>query len=167
MIPPPLTPHQPAVVTTYIIPPGTRGLPGGANFTFNLIADGDLVINDTTTPTPGSITFGNPPTYLDVGKDSSLDFIPPFNVSFGYTPAHFPDMQPGEYPHILHYENGAWVDVTVGHDPVNHIVFGTVYTYTLSPWLLVLLRPPRPPPPPTTNPTNITVQFSKVKLAAR
>jgi len=73
---------------------------------------------------PSGFSLGNPPVYFDISTTAS--FTGTATVCISYSGIIF--IQPP--PHLLHLENGSWVDHTTSIDPVNMIVCGTVTSFS-------------------------------------
>ncbi|HSH18301.1 MAG TPA: SBBP repeat-containing protein [Candidatus Saccharimonadales bacterium] len=104
-----------------------------ALLTFDSItSEGTTTLTTSTTAPalPGGYQLGNPPLYYDL--ETTATYSGSIQVCLSYDPAAYPDTS---VLRVLHYENGAWVDITTSLDTVNHKVCGT--TTSLSPFALV------------------------------
>jgi hypothetical protein len=72
------------------------------------------------------------PTFFDV--HTTATFSGTAELSFAYDPAQFPydpvSNPSGDRPALLHYENGAWTDVTTRIDTATHKVYGQVSSFS-------------------------------------
>ena len=76
----------------------------------------------STGPTqPTGFYFGNPATYVDVATTAT--FSGNITVCNSYDPGQYTD--PANLS-LMHFDGGAWVDVTTSNDTVNHIICGLV-----------------------------------------
>jgi hypothetical protein len=81
---------------------------------------------------PAGFQIGDPPTYYDISTTASYSGVITVCISYvGVTPAPTA---------LLHYQNGAWVDITTSIDPVNQKICGV--PASLSPFALVTKSPP-------------------------
>jgi probable HAF family extracellular repeat protein len=78
---------------------------------------------------PAGFSLGSPEVYFDITTTASA--TPPFTVCVSYAAIEFPDPSTIR---LLHYENGAWADVTSTVDALNQRVCGE--TSSLSPFAL-------------------------------
>ena len=106
----------------------------GTNITVSPSATTDLTFSNvssqgmttaTTSPTgptqPTGFYFGSPATYVDVATTAT--FIGNITVCNSYDPGIYTDPA---HLSLLHFDGGAWVDVTTSNDTVNHIICGQV-----------------------------------------
>jgi hypothetical protein len=93
--------------------------------------DTTLTTSAAGPPPPAGFKLGDPATYFDITTAAS--FSPPVNVCITYDPAHFGD--PASL-RLFHFENNAWVDVTVTDPPppAANTICGTVTS--LSPFAI-------------------------------
>jgi CSLREA domain-containing protein len=83
-----------------------------------------------TGPTqPTGFYFGSPATYVDVATTAT--FSGNIAVCNSYDPAQYTDPA---HLSLLHFDGGAWVDVTTSNDTVNHVICGQVTS--LSPFVV-------------------------------
>lgn len=81
-------------------------------------------------PPPQGFKIGNPPTYFDISTTAS--FSGPVTVCISYAGVSYANESKIR---LLHYENGAWVDVTTSVNTATKIVCGSVSSF--SPFALV------------------------------
>ncbi len=102
-----------------VTPPGI-----GIYITFaNVTAKGTTSVTTGSSGPSLSTNFqvGNPPTYYHVSTTAA--YTPPVKVCITYDPAQYSDPSKAA---LLHYDNGAWVDITTSNDPASRIVCGQV-----------------------------------------
>ncbi|HZO91930.1 MAG TPA: PxKF domain-containing protein [Chthonomonadaceae bacterium] len=72
------------------------------------------------------------PTYFDI--TSTASFTGAVQIGIAYDPAQFPydpvANPTGDKPALLHFVNGAWVDITTSIDTVNHKVYGQTFSFS-------------------------------------
>jgi hypothetical protein len=91
-----------------------------------------LTVSDTGPELPAGFAAGDPPTYYDISTTAGYSGSLTICLSYtGQTPAP---------TSLLHYEDGAWVDVTSSIDTDNEVICGV--TTSLSPFVAVHLAPP-------------------------
>jgi len=101
-----------------------------ATLTFNsVIQAGNTTLTSSSSgpATPAGLAVGNPAVYYDLS--TTAQFSGSVTVCINYAGITFP-----RRPRLFHFENGAWIDVTVSVDIVNQIVCGSVTS--LSPFAL-------------------------------
>jgi CSLREA domain-containing protein len=94
------------------------------NLTFSSISSAGLTTSTTNPmgPTqPTGFYFGNPATFVDISTTAA--FSGNITVCNSYDPTQYTDPA---HLSLLHFQNGAWVDVTTSNDMVHHIVCGQV-----------------------------------------
>ncbi|HKW13963.1 MAG TPA: FlgD immunoglobulin-like domain containing protein [Candidatus Krumholzibacteria bacterium] len=96
-------------------------------------AQGNTFLNATTPPVlpnPGTWNVGGTPHYWDIATD--VTYFGSVHVCVYYDPAQVPG--PEGVLRLLHYEGGAWVDVTTSVDIVNNVICGAASS--LSPFVI-------------------------------
>jgi hypothetical protein len=83
---------------------------------------------------PAGFQIGDPPLYYDLSTTATFSGSATVCVPYGFAPA-------GTTPTLLHYDGGAWVDVTTSFDDLTRIVCGSVTSF--SPFATVF-APTRP-----------------------
>jgi hypothetical protein len=117
-------------------PPGNNVVASAGNgttVTFASVATpGTTSVTSSTSepPVPAGFTLGASSIYYDIRTTAS--YAAPLQVCLTYDPSQYSDLSSIR---LLHYENGAWADVTSSNDLGNHIVCGT--TSSLSPFVVV------------------------------
>lgn len=86
-------------------------------------------------PAPVGFQLGDPPTYYDI--KTTATFSGEVTVCIDYSTIQFTDESQLK---LLHYENGAWVDITTSVDAVNKQLCGL--TKSFSPFLVAQKRYP-------------------------
>ena len=76
--------------------------------------------NSGPTP-PSGFMFGTPPIFYELTTTASFD--PPVSVCIAYDPARFSG---SSGLRLMHFENGAWVDVTTSNDTTTFVICGEV-----------------------------------------
>jgi hypothetical protein len=100
-------------------------------------------------PLPAGFSLGTPPVYYDISTTAS--FAPPANVCIAYDPARFTN--PANV-RLLHFENDAWLDVTISNNTTDYIICGQVSGF--SPFAIVEPTGPPPNQPPVAMCRNVT-----------
>lgn len=96
------------------------------NMTFSSVTSGGTTTLTTTTSAPPAPSgFQVAGTTYNIATTAA--FTSPVTVCIGYTPADFP---PPATPRLLHYEGGAWVDVTSSVNAAQSQVCGTVDSFS-------------------------------------
>jgi hypothetical protein len=112
-----------------VVPDTTAGVPGPVGLTFGDVTQpGEtyLTVTSTGPPPPAGFEIGDPPIYYDVQTTAVFDGSVTVCISYaGITPAP---------TSLLHYQNGAWADVTTLVDTTNQKICGS--TTSLSPFAL-------------------------------
>lgn len=84
------------------------------------------VVTSTTGPElPSGFQLGDPPLYYEIGTTNA--FTGGVEVTVYYPPTAFADESTLQ---LLHYENGAWVNVTTYRDPIHNFVRGVVTSFS-------------------------------------
>jgi hypothetical protein len=91
--------------------------------------DTSVTYTETAPPLPAGFQVGS--RYVDI--TTTAVFNGAITVCVEYDPATTPDPSALQ---LLHYENGAWVDITTGFDATTHVVCGS--TTSLSPFVLAI-----------------------------
>ncbi len=133
---------------------GTTQIGSNTTVTFTTVTTGGETTLTTSTlgpALPGNLAFaepGNP--YFDIATTATVSGT--ITVCVDYVPAQFAD--PNQLT-LLHFQNNAWVNVTVSNDTTNGLICGQVAR--LSPFVLVIgkpqpvgimIKPPATPPVP-------------------
>lgn len=128
--PPALEPGPPAAGGAFT-PPGedVQVSPAtGVNLTFDTVT----TAGETTATTSGSgpalppqFQLGATATFYEIA--TTAGYQPPVTVCLDYDPAQFTD---NANLKLLHYENGAWVDVTQAIHTEAHVVCGSVTSFS-------------------------------------
>jgi hypothetical protein len=84
-----------------------------------------IVPSGTGPASPANFSLGSQPTYMDVS--SSASFSGSVNVCFNYVPSLFGDPT---MLRLLHFENSAWLDVTISNDTTNGVICGGVSSFS-------------------------------------
>jgi Tol biopolymer transport system component len=117
-------------VDTVPVDPTTGETPVALTFaTITIPGDTSVTYTETAPPLPAGFQIGS--RYVDIS--TTAVFSGAITVCVDYDPATTPD--PGVLQ-LLHYEGGAWVNITTGFDPVAHVVCGS--TTSLSPFVLAI-----------------------------
>jgi hypothetical protein len=115
---------------------------GDVHFT-QLLTSG--YVNVTSSASGPSLTsnfnLGNTPIYYDISSTAS--YAGPIEICLYYDSNRFTDISALA---LLHYENGAWQDVTISRDPANRKICGRVNS--LSPFAIAQPVPPVETPEP-------------------
>ena len=110
---------------------GGAQVPGGVSVTFSGVTGAgntDLTTSNPCPAVPSGFALGTPPVCDDVTTTAS--YTPPVQVCISYSGISF-----GSGPIVLlHYENGAWIEVPTAVDTTNQIVCGSVNS--LSPFVV-------------------------------
>lgn len=148
----------------------TTGNPSPTTITFDQVtASGTTTVTSGTiggtgspvAPSTAQFKLGQPPTYYDV--ETTASFTGSVTLCFDYSQASYGNESKLR---LLHFENGAWVDVTTSVNTQTNIICGT--TTTLSPFLvaeqnvapvIASIQLPSAPVPIGTS-VSITVSFS-------
>ena len=96
-----------------------------------------LTVSNTGPDVPAGFTLGSPLVFFDVATTAT--YTAPVTTCFSYNGISFSD--PARI-RLLHFEGGAWLDVTVSVDQMNQIVCGT--TTSLSPFVIAQVQPQTP-----------------------
>jgi hypothetical protein len=107
----------------------------GVTVTFSGVsASGDTTVtaSDTGPSLPSALTTGDPPTFYEITTTAA--YSAPITVCVKYDPAQSAD--PATL-RILHFESGAWVDVTTSIETSTRTICGRVNT--LSPFVIATL----------------------------
>ena len=124
------TPTGPGVTVTPV-DPGTGTSPIDVTFDSVTQAGTTTVSSSPTGPaTPAGFKLGNPPIFYQITTSAVFPSDLKATICVRYGGTTFTEL-----PLLLHFENGAWIDVTVSRDTVNKIVCGRVAS--LSPFTLV------------------------------
>lgn len=84
------------------------------------------VASSSSGPTPPSgFKLGSPPLYYDIS--TTAEFTPPVIVCISYDETQFKNEKNLK---LLHFENGAWVNVTTSLDTVNNVICGQVSSFS-------------------------------------
>jgi hypothetical protein len=112
--------------------PATGTAPARVDFA-QVIAAGQttLTITQDGPPPPSGFSLGSPPTFFEITTSALV--ASPIRVCLSYAGMAFPDP---DLIRLLHYENGAWSDVTTSLDTVAEEVCGV--TTTLSPFAMAV-----------------------------
>jgi hypothetical protein len=104
---------------------GGASVAGGVSVKFPMVtAAGNTTLTyPSSCPTlPSGFSLGTPPVCYDVTTTAAYSTPPPVQICINYSGISFGQGQ----PRLLHYEAGAWVDVTTSIDTTNHVVCGAV-----------------------------------------
>ena len=118
---------------------GGGGAPVTLTFT-DVTQPGDtsLATSATGPAPPGGFQLGTPALYYEVTTTAA--YTGSITICIHYANAMFTDTA---NLHLLHYESGAWVDVTTSNDTANQVICGSVAS--LSPFLIAQLTDFTPP----------------------
>ncbi len=112
------------------VDPTTGETPVALTFaTITTPGDTSVTYTETAPPLPAGFQAGS--RYVDI--TTTAVFNGAITVCVEYDPATAPDPSALQ---LLHYENGAWVDITTGFDATTHVVCGS--TTSLSPFVLAI-----------------------------
>ncbi len=123
--------NTPTGGSVVVVPVDPITLQSPVQLTFtNISGSGNTSIttNDTGPPPPGSLSFGDDPTFYDLS--STATFSGSIQVCIHYDEANF--NVPESELKVLHYDGSSWVDITTSIDTNANILCGT--TTTLSPF---------------------------------
>jgi hypothetical protein len=115
--------------------PAENGVPTNHQLTFQNVSGGGVttVTTSSTGPEiPAGFQLGDPPLFYDLQTTATYDGSITVCLFYGGT-------QPAPTA-LLHFEGGAWVDITVNVDTFSHLICGV--TTSLSPFVAVHAAPP-------------------------
>jgi hypothetical protein len=155
-------PNTPSGTNIIVSPPGS-----GITITFsNVTSPGTTSVTTGSSgpPLPSGFRAGNPPIYYNI--QTTAAYTGPINVCMTYIPARFSNLS---LLHLLHYENGSWMDVAASNDTISYRICGQVRS--LSPFIVAQKKdhPPRitkawPSPsvlwPPNNKMVNVTIHYN-------
>ena len=121
-----------------VSPADTRSGTQPVEVTFSSVSSGGstTLTTDTVGPAlPAGLQLGDPPSYFDLATTAT--FSGPIEICFSYSESAYNSPESGL--RMLHFEAGAWVDVTTSLDTVGNVLCGT--TTSLSPFA-VAVQPP-------------------------
>jgi hypothetical protein len=98
----------------------------GVDVTFsNVTGDGTTSVTEISQvpALPAGFQIGDPPLYYDLSTTATFSGSATVCVPYGFAPA-------GTTPKLLHYDGGAWVDVTTTFDDLTRIVCGSVTSFS-------------------------------------
>jgi hypothetical protein len=126
--------------------PRSNTSPATVTFTVVTQAGGTGVSTSSTgNAPPAGFELGDPPVFYDVATSAS--YTGTIVLCFKYAGITF-----NGQPHLFHFQNGAWVDVTISVDALNQIICGSVTS--LSPFA-IFAAPTNQPPVVQTGPPQI------------
>lgn len=103
--------------------------PVGITFSDVTQAGETTVTSETTSvPPPAGFNLAGTDTYFELHTTATFTSA---QVAFNFDPS----ITPADNLRLYHYDNGTWVDVTTSVDYVNHVIYGTVSSF--SPFALV------------------------------
>ncbi|MHB0999293.1 MAG: PxKF domain-containing protein [Armatimonadota bacterium] len=107
----------------------------GFSLTFSNVTEGGSTWADVLTMSPDPPSSGSIEMLGSVWNiESTATFTGPITIAIPYPADADPDLV-----QLMHYENGAWNNVTTSVDQVNHIVYGEVSS--LSPFAVAEIKP--------------------------
>jgi uncharacterized delta-60 repeat protein len=112
-------------------------LGGGVDVSFAAVSTPgttSFTTSSTGPASPAGFQTGNPPLFYDI--TTTANYTAPVTVCIGYDPAEYGDPNLAQ---LLHYDGGAWTDVTTTNDTVNYVICGA--SSSLSPFA-IMTRPP-------------------------
>lgn len=128
----PVTPSRetPTGTNVEVAPPDSTTGIATATITFaSVVTAGTTTLESSATGpvAPAGFEFGDPPVYYDL---STTAVFASAEVCFSYSPTSF--NPPESALRLMHYEGGAWTDVTAAGypDTVNHVICGTVSSFS-------------------------------------
>jgi hypothetical protein len=131
---------------------------GPVEITFSNISSSGTTSLSTTEEAPSlptGFSLGEPATYYDI--QTTATFSGTIQICIDYTGVQYADEADLR---LLHYENGAWQDVTTTHDTANDIICGEATS--LSPFAIV---DPVAPPNPVVMILDLVADITALNLA--
>jgi hypothetical protein len=125
--------NTPTGGSVVVVPVDPTTLQSPVQLTFENISGAgntSITTSDTGPPPPGSLSFGDDPTFYDLS--STATFSGSILVCIHYDEANF--SVPETSLKVLHYDGAAWVDITTSLDTNANILCGT--TTALSPFAI-------------------------------
>jgi hypothetical protein len=125
--------NTPTGGSVVVVPVDPTTLQSPVQLTFTNISGAgntSITTGDTGPPPPGSLSFGDDPTFYDL--TTTATFSGSIQVCIHYDEANF--SVPETDLKVLHYDGTAWVDVTTSIDTNANILCGT--TTSLSPFAI-------------------------------
>ena len=116
-----------------VVPVDVATLESPVELTFQNVTNAgntSIVIGDTGPPPPGSLSFGDNPTFYELSTTAT--FTGSITICIEYDEDDF--TVPEASLQLMHYDGSAWVDITTSVDPVNNVLCGT--TTALSPFAI-------------------------------
>jgi hypothetical protein len=124
--PDPENPGAPVTIT----PPDSSTLATPVTITFPTVTGGGVTtvqsaIETTAPPIPANFATGDPPAYYEIATTAT--FVPPAEICIAYNPSAYDDESAVR---LLHFEAGAWTDVTTSLDTAANRVCGEVTSFS-------------------------------------
>ena len=128
----PITPAGGSVEVTFADPSGAPA-PVSATFTDVTVAGQSTVTAGPTGPTPpATFQLGDPAVYYELSTTATFASA---TVCITFAGTYYPDQT---VLRLLHYEGGAWVDVTSSYEPWSGVICGVVGSF--SPFVVAQLH---------------------------